>query len=258
MVEVFAGRAEKALANGEEPELQPGAEADRIPKELRPTLQCALHFHFNGSASASSGSITKTLPGLSSLVVYPALPTPPTPSAILFPPTATAPDFLALSSGDAIATLLDTFFPSSHAELYRVSSAEVDAARDWFRAQARAAMAGRDKAPAKPEGQAQGGSRPRRAGREQEAALGGEGVKRGGRGQAKGRLRGEHKASGANAGASGGGGGGGSGVGSGVGRRGHGANERGHGANERVSAPAAPPRTSSSNSRPASGVLFVP
>ena len=255
LVEAFAARAEKALANEEEPELLPGAEADRIPKELRPTLQCALYFHLNGLATDAPSSTSKVPLGSASLVVYSALPTPHSPSAILFPPTATATDFLALSSGDNIATLIRTFFVSQAVELYRVSSAEANAARDWFRAQARAAQAGqtgpsgRDKGSARPGAASQPTSKPRRGGQAQDGFLPGEGAKRGGRGQGKTRAGGEGKPSagapasaGASAGSSGGGGG-----------------RRGHGANERGSAPAVLGRTNSNpTSRPAAGVLFVP
>lgn len=252
MVEVFAGRAEKALENGEEPELLPAAEAERIPKELRAALQCVLHFHLVGSAAPTSSPTTKSTLGPVTLVVYPALPTPPTPSSILFPPSPSAttptPDFLALSSGDHLATLIDTFFAPQRVEVHRVSGAEAGAARDWFRAQARAAQAGQGKVAPRQEGVGQGEGkdrhRPRRGGRDQEGGVGEGGVKGGGRGQGQGQVRlrgsGEAKPSA----------GGGSSGGGGNGRRGHGTNDRG-------STPAGPQRTNS-NSRPATGTLFVP
>lgn len=147
LVRAWSDEAERALAAGDEPRLFPAPSADHVPRELRSTMQCAAYF-----AKVAKAPIPTC--GPVSLVVYPALPTPPSPSAILFPPssvydhqrrlaTSTEHDFLTLSSGERVSTVLDVFFADQQLEIERVARSEVAAARDWFRATA--AQAGKNK-----------------------------------------------------------------------------------------------------------------
>jgi hypothetical protein len=108
--------------------------ASDIPRTLRSTIQCALHFHANSLSPSAPPVIVCNSSGPD----Y----TPP-PVVIVAPAanfrsngTGPAPipvDFLALSSGDAITYYLSTFFGVSSRNL---TSVEVSSAREWARGQA--------------------------------------------------------------------------------------------------------------------------
>ncbi|BGP28909.1 hypothetical protein JCM10296v2_000645 [Rhodotorula toruloides] len=141
---------------GEEPEPLPLPTANDIPRQLRSTIQCILHFHSSALTTSPSdsspvgvvyNSLLDTPPPLaepvSCLVAhYTASPTD-TSGAHSSPrrkarEPATPPDFLALSSGDALSYYLSTFFPSITNPIYAIPSTEVVAASSWLKAQAQA------------------------------------------------------------------------------------------------------------------------
>ncbi|KPV78449.1 uncharacterized protein RHOBADRAFT_40995 [Rhodotorula graminis WP1] len=216
-----------------EPEPLPLPTANDIPVHLRSTLQCILHFYLRvppaPSSTSSSSSATAPAPRPPAAVTYDSrLSTPAplaaplakllastaSPSSSTSHPTTSSPhkrrdnpkpepDYLALSSGDALAFYLGTFFPSlggagAASVLEPIASDDVERARAWWRAQARARQ------------QAQGH---------------GQGDREGGGGGAPGR--GGRGGRGGGGGARGGGGGGGSGRG---GRGGRGGAKSGAGA----------------------------
>ncbi|BGP04836.1 hypothetical protein JCM10049v2_000638 [Rhodotorula toruloides] len=141
---------------GEDPEPLPLPTANDIPRHLRSTIQSMLHFH--SSARTTSPSDTSPV----GIVYNSLLDTPPPlaePLSRLVAHSATSanditdphssprrrtrepappPDFLALSSGDALSYYLSTFFPSITNALYVIPSTEVVAASSWLKAQAQA------------------------------------------------------------------------------------------------------------------------
>ncbi|GAA5859645.1 hypothetical protein JCM1840_006388 [Sporobolomyces johnsonii] len=191
------------VEEGEEPAPPPPPTANDIPRHLRSTLQCLLYFHARSQARPSP---TKSdAPPTPSTVLYNSLlPTPPPiPSSLLSlvpTPSSTStstrpkpfldasaaappPDFLALSSGDALTYYLSTFFPA--VPHYAIPSSEVLAATQWLKSQATALAAAKE-------------------------AAGGGGGRGGGRGGARGG-RGDGRRGGGGGGRSGRSGGGGSG-----------------------------------------------
>ncbi|GAA6001885.1 hypothetical protein JCM10207_002364 [Rhodosporidiobolus poonsookiae] len=221
---------------GEEPLPLPLPTASDIPRHLRTTLQCILHFHRARQATSSSSSSRSSKPS--------SAPSAPEPIAVAYnsllstlPPLAaplarlvhsaqagshstaptssprkdrappTPPDYLALSSGDALGYYLSTFFPSlspssTSASTTTTSTASecplidpipstaVVAAQAWLKTQAQAQQASRD-------GGGGGGGR------------GGGGRGRGGRGRGEGRGGGRGGRGGSGAGQGGAGAGGG-------------------------------------------------
>ncbi|GAA5923013.1 uncharacterized protein JCM15063_003499 [Sporobolomyces koalae] len=138
---------------GEEPYQLPLPTANDIPRNLRSSLQCVLYF--------DSLDNKKSVPTDPTVAVYNSLleTPPPVPAELAAlvhaqrssssstsssrKPTQPTPiDFVALSSGDALQYYLSTFFPTVSA--YSISSSEVVAATEWFKAQARAQLAARD------------------------------------------------------------------------------------------------------------------
>ncbi|KWU45341.1 hypothetical protein RHOSPDRAFT_32963 [Rhodotorula sp. JG-1b] len=141
--------------DGEEPAPLPLPTADDIPRHLRGALQCALYFASQRTPESSSASS----PAASTVLFKSMIPTPAPLAAELArlvratdssqsgsssssprkqsaPPPA--PDFLAISSGDALAYYLDTFFPSvSQSTAYHsIPSTQVVAASAWLKQQA--------------------------------------------------------------------------------------------------------------------------
>ncbi|GAA5953417.1 hypothetical protein JCM8115_000521 [Rhodotorula mucilaginosa] len=132
--------------------------ADDIPRHLRGALQCALYFATQRTPQSSSASS----PAASTALFKSMIPTPAPLAAELArlvraaspsqsggtssssssprkqsaPPPA--PDFLAISSGDALAYYLDTFFPSvsQSSAYYSIPSTQVVAASAWLKQQA--------------------------------------------------------------------------------------------------------------------------
>lgn len=131
----------------------PSPTADDIPRHLRGALQCALYFATQRTPESSTPS-----PAASTVLFKSMIPTPaplaadvarlvratspsqsgasPLSSQQRAPPPA--PDFLAISSGDALAYYLDTFFPSvSPSSAYlSIPSTQVVAASAWLKQQA--------------------------------------------------------------------------------------------------------------------------
>lgn len=138
--------------DGETPLSLPSPTADDIPRHLRGSLQCALHFARPAATGASTADPAAPVPTVLFRSSVP--PSPPlaadvaklvrkaNDSAHSSPPrkpsTAGPPsDFLAISSGDALAYYLDTFFPSASSTTYEeVSPSQVEAASAWFKQQA--------------------------------------------------------------------------------------------------------------------------
>ncbi|BGP21714.1 hypothetical protein Rt10032_c01g0417 [Rhodotorula toruloides] len=156
VVELPEGVEVPPPAVGEEAESLPLPTANDIPRDLRSTTQCLLHFHL---AARTSSPVDTAPVG----VVYNSLLATPPPladplnrlvahsAAISVDPSdpsssprrktrepAPLPDFLALSSGDALSYYLSTFFPSIINPLYVIPSTEVVAASSWLKAQAQA------------------------------------------------------------------------------------------------------------------------
>ncbi|GAA5866142.1 hypothetical protein JCM3774_004096 [Rhodotorula dairenensis] len=126
--------------------------ADDIPRHLRGALQCALYFATERTPESSaspppSGPVPTVL--YKSMIPTPAplaaelvrLVRAASPSQSALPRKSSAPpapDFLAISSGDALAYYLDTFFPSvpSSAAYHSIPSTQVVAASAWLKQQA--------------------------------------------------------------------------------------------------------------------------
>ncbi|KAK4332423.1 hypothetical protein RTBOTA2_000577 [Rhodotorula toruloides] len=141
---------------GEEPEPLPLPTATDIPRHLRSTIQCILHFHSSARTTSPSDNSPVGIVYKSLLDTPPPLAEPL--SRLVAHSTASAnditdshssprrrnrepappPDFLALSSGDALSYYLSTFFPSISNPLYVIPSTEVVAASSWLKAQAQA------------------------------------------------------------------------------------------------------------------------
>jgi len=212
-------RRDDADENGQEPEPLPLPTANDIPVHLRSTLQCILYFHLrvppapspSSSASPSSSSASTTSLPPVAITFNSDLSTPAPLAAPLAkllasstssPSTAPGsapssprkrrpdkpePDYLALSSGDALAYYLEIFFPSVSRSggggggkvLAPVAQDEVERARAWWRAQAQA----RQQAQGQGQGEREGGGAPGRGGRGGRGggARGGGGPGRGGR-----------------------------------------------------------------------------
>ncbi|GAA5911835.1 hypothetical protein JCM8208_002453 [Rhodotorula glutinis] len=180
-----------------EPEPLPLPTANDIPIHLRSTLQCILYFYLRvpPAPSSSSSSSTSSAPRPPAAVTYDSHLATPAPLAAslakLLASTSTStsssstttssprkhrddkpqPDYLALSSGDALAYYLATFFPSlggggggggNASVLEPIPRDEVERARDWWRAQAQARQQAQGKGQGEREG---GGARGGRGGR---------------------------------------------------------------------------------------------
>ncbi|GAA5820116.1 hypothetical protein JCM3770_003357 [Rhodotorula araucariae] len=145
-VELPAGVELPPPVDGEEPEPLPLPTANDIPLHLRSTLQCILHFRTRASSNEPPTPVAVTYDsGLSTpaplasalaKLVSTQISGPPSPRKRRDAATPDPPktDFLALSSGDALAFYLRTFFPSvGCSALYPISNAEVQAAKGWLR-----------------------------------------------------------------------------------------------------------------------------
>ncbi|GAA5994965.1 uncharacterized protein JCM10292_004458 [Rhodotorula paludigena] len=206
-----------------EPAPLPRPAASDIPLHLRSTLQCVLYFHLHRAPSTppdspvgviyksnlstppplasslaklvSSSSASTTRSSAPSSPRKPRRPTDSTSSSSAPP----EPDFLALSSGDALAYYLSTFFPSvslgsGAPPLHAVPSTEVDAAGAWLRQQAQAMARMRDAEAGSGRGRGGGGEgRGRGRGRGGGGGGRGRGGGRGGAGQGGGSGGGAHK-----------------------------------------------------------------
>ncbi|GAA5980277.1 hypothetical protein JCM10908_001596 [Rhodotorula pacifica] len=174
------------VEEGQERPPLPLPTAEDIPRHLRGALQCALYFATR-TASPSAASPAEASPISASTVLFksmiptpaplaaelarlvrassPSLPNPSSASSSSRKPAGPpAPDFLAISSGDALAYYLDTFFPSiSTPTYYSIPSTQVVAASAWLKQQAASRQqAGGDSARGGGGGgQAQGSSRGR-------------------------------------------------------------------------------------------------
>ncbi|GAA5834249.1 hypothetical protein JCM9279_004256 [Rhodotorula babjevae] len=218
-------RRDGADDDGAEPEPLPLPTANDIPVHLRSTLQCILYFHLRARSAPSPSSSSS--PPLSSTSTSDRPPTAityesnlSTPAPLAAPlakllaastsstsstssapssprkrrPDKPEPDYLALSSGDALAYYLGTFFPSVSVSgargaaevLAPVAPDEVERARAWWRAQAQA----RQQAQGQGQGEREGGGGSGRGGR------GGRGGGRGGGGSGRGSRGGRGGAKG--------------------------------------------------------------
>lgn len=197
VVELPEGIEVPLPAEGEEPEPLPIPTANDIPRHLRPMIQCILRFHSIARTTSPSetlpvgvvyNSLLETPPPLADpinrLIAQSAASNdaPPDPASSprrkareLAPP----PDFLALSSGDALSYYLSTFFPTISNPLYAIPSTEVVAASSWLKAQAQAKQQA-DDASTRGRGGSRGGRGRGRGGGENGESRGGRG--RGGRG----------------------------------------------------------------------------
>lgn len=129
--------------------------ADDIPRHLRSALQCALYFATQRTPASSASPPPPPPPGgpVSTVLFKSMIETPPPLAAELArlvraaspsqsasprkPSAPPAPDFLAISSGDALAYYLDTFFPSvPSSTYYSIPSTQVVAASAWLKQQA--------------------------------------------------------------------------------------------------------------------------
>ncbi|GAA5832160.1 hypothetical protein JCM11251_004262 [Rhodosporidiobolus azoricus] len=202
------------VEEGEEPPPLPLPTANDIPRHLRSTLQCALHFQQKAvAASSSAPSAAKPSPsaGPVTLVYNSLLPTSPplhhsllklvhahqsrtslTSSPRKQRDSAPPPDYLALSSGHALTYYLSTFFsypsspifPSAAEEgvVRLVTSSEVVAAQAWLKGQAQAMQAAKEREAGGGGGRGGAGGGNRGGGR----GRGGRGGGRGGRGGGQG------------------------------------------------------------------------
>ncbi|GAA5949119.1 hypothetical protein JCM21900_004866 [Sporobolomyces salmonicolor] len=177
---------------GEEPAPPPPPTANDIPRHLRSTLQCLLYFHARSQARPSPSKSDS--PPTPSIVLYNSLiPTPPLIPASLLSllhstsirnksfldsSAAPPPDYLALSSGDALAYYLSTFFPA--VPHYAIPSSEVLAATQWLTSQATAMAAAKEAAGGGGGRGGRGGGRGRGDGRRGGSGAGGRNGRGGG------------------------------------------------------------------------------
>lgn len=114
----------------------PEPTANDIPKPLRSSLQCALHFQ--NPASRFPHAPLLLFNALDSLTPLPYTVNAEAPLAPLRQHNAPAPppDYNALASGNALSFWIETFFPSIL--LDPIPTSQVVAAREWFKAQAQA------------------------------------------------------------------------------------------------------------------------
>lgn len=137
----------------EEPAPLPLPTVDDIPRRLRGALQAALFFAVRKAEKPASASADDA--SASTVLFKSIIPTPPplagelsklvrraSPAVNAAPgrPAATGPpppDYLAISSGDALAYYLDTFFPSVASKAYHaIPATQVVAATAWLKQQA--------------------------------------------------------------------------------------------------------------------------
>ncbi|BGP36733.1 hypothetical protein JCM10449v2_000635 [Rhodotorula kratochvilovae] len=202
VVELPAGVELPPPEEGEEPAPLPLPTVNDIPLHLRSTLQCILHFYTCASSSSSDppspvavtyDSLLPTPAPLAAPLAklvsqQTAAPSSPRkrrdPSSASSAPEPPKADYLALSSGDALAFYLATFFPSVRSALYTISSAEVHGATGWLRALAQQRQQSEG-------GGERGGRGGRGGGRGRGGRGGGGGGGRGGRGGGKGAAGGD-------------------------------------------------------------------